>query len=96
MEIDDILLVKYLTNEISEEDAAKVRAWKDVAPENSIQLRQMVAYWNAHVSLDDNIECGYSSLCRKIKKEEKYKSSKSNSNSNCINYCRNCRDTRNQ
>ena len=73
MEIDDILLVKYLTNEISEEDAAKVRAWKDVAPENSIQLRQMVAYWNAHVSLDDNIECGYSSLCRKIKKEEKYK-----------------------
>ena len=42
MEIDDILLVKYLTNEISEEDAAKVRAWKDMAPENSIQLHMFL------------------------------------------------------
>ena len=73
MEIDDILLVKYLTGEISEEEAAKVRTWESADSENSRYLRQIAAYWNADVSLDDNIECDYASLGRKIKNEEKYK-----------------------
>lgn len=70
-EINDLLLVKYLTGEATREEEASVEHWLALSDENEKEFNSVREYWDSGVAFDADVTGGYSMLTKKINRHKR-------------------------
>ncbi len=69
-EINDLLLVKYLTGEATRDEKAVVEHWLALSEENEKEFNSIKEYWDSGVAFDTGINRGYSLMTKKINRHK--------------------------